>query len=240
MAGKPCLRLLLEWCAEETTLLGAVAPDDCEVIQLTREDDATSSYGREKAQLAIRRPGTKVGIWASMPCTGGSKWIRINLLKEPSTVEKIKGHWRLFRQLWSEFIPLAEECLRRGGGVSIEWPGDCLYWKDPRVVRFLVKHGFFSTVFDGCMYGLKSVVKRYEGIPIRKPWRVDSSSPHVGRELAKRCDNTHNHIRCGGGDTIQTQGYTLDIAKRIHNAFHSWSIDPHSSREVNASSGILN
>ena len=102
---------------------------------------------------------------------------------------------------------------------SVEWLRRCAYWKNDRVVKFLSKHGFVFTDFDGCMYGLVAAKGRDAGMPIQKPWRV-ACSPNscLPNLLCKRCDGSHDHTPCAGANTLLTQGYTPEIANIVHQS----------------------
>jgi hypothetical protein len=45
-------------------------------------------------------------------------------------LEKIEGHSRDFRLLWSNFESMARVVVDIGSKVVIEWPERCKYWKE--------------------------------------------------------------------------------------------------------------
>ena len=163
--------------------------------------------------------GPSDSFWFSAPCTGGSTWQYINLTRGPETVAKIKLHWKLFKRLWAAFEVVAEHALSVGARVFVEWPRRCAYWKNDKVVRFMAKHRFNVTDFDGCMYGLVAASGNMAGMPIQKPWRV-ACSPNscLPTLLNKRCDGSHDHTPCAGVNTLLTQGYTPEIAGIVHKS----------------------
>ena len=114
---------------------------------------------------------------------------------------------------------MAEHALNVGARVFVEWPRRCAYWRDDRVVKFLARHGFVFSDFDGCMYGLVAAKGRDAGMPIQKPWRV-ACSPNscLPSLLCKRCDGSHDHTPCQGQNTLLTQGYTPEIVKVVHQS----------------------
>ena len=75
---------------------------------------------------------------------------------------------------------VAARCMERGGIVVIEWPRRCEYWRDRRVEKFLADHNMSSHDFDGCQYGIVSIKRGQEGVPIRKPWRIATNSDAFG------------------------------------------------------------
>ena len=99
-------------------------------------------------------------------------WVQINWYRGEGVREKIRQHWDLFHRIWAAFEEVAEHALKLNARVFIEWPRGCSYWREPRVLRFLSKHGFVNADFDGCMYGLVASGGRFDGMPIQKPWRV--------------------------------------------------------------------
>ena len=112
---------------------------------------------------------------------------------------------------------MAVHALSVGARVFIEWPRGCAYWKDSQVAKFLAEHKFAFAEFDGCMYGLTAASGGAAGMPIRKPWKVACSpGSSLPRRLCKKCDGSHNHVRCEGQNTLLTQGYTPEIVKVVH------------------------
>jgi len=215
----PTDRILVEGCCENGSLLQRRTKFSrgCKVVPITKDDDFASSSGMRKCIENIKGPADT--LWFSAPCTGGSTWQFINLRRGPETVAKIKLHWKLFKRLWAAFEVVAEHALGVGARVFVEWPRRCVYWKNDRVAKFLSRHGFVSSDFDGCMYGLVASCGPMTGMPIQKPWRVacspGSSLPTL---LNKRCDGSHDHTPCAGQNTLLTQGYTPEIAKLVHQS----------------------
>ena len=74
--------------------------------------------------------------------------------------------------------------------------------------------------FDGCMYGIKSILPKSLGTPIRKPWRLATNNPDIGLAFSRKCDGSHpRHAICEGGDTKQTENYSRRFADTFHRAF---------------------
>ena len=76
-----------------------------------------------------------------------------------------------------------------------------------------------SALFDGCMYDLTSSSGSLSGMPIRKPWRLDTDCAELLARLNRRCDGTHQHAPCAGNDTKLTEGYTDPIVREVHLAW---------------------
>ena len=69
------------------------------------------------------------------------------------------------------------------------------------------------------MFGLTSQYGANRGVPIKKPWRVDTDSPALLQHLSRPCDASHVHVPCAGSDTKASEGYTDEMVACIHEAF---------------------
>ena len=160
-------RILVEACCEPGSKLAKRTrwSKGCKVVPITKGVDFTSDAGIKLAKSSIRGP--RDSLWFSSPCTGGSMWAVLNLLKGPATVKKIQKDWKQMRRLWRAFEQVAEHALDVGARVFVEWPRQCRYWGTPTVRKFLAKHNFVNADFDGCMYGLVAERGKVQGMPIR-------------------------------------------------------------------------
>jgi hypothetical protein len=194
-------RRIVEFCCGEDSLIGKENPssEGCEVVRLTVAVDVTTPKGLATALAAVSKPNTL--LWASMPCTGGSPWQRLNKSR-PGVQAKLEEHWRVARLIWASFEKVARRTVLHGGEVAIEWPNGCEYWKWPEVVGLMREIGMESVRVDGCSLGLTS---RVIGLPILKPWRIASTSPTFLLGFGDfRCpgEGTHpEHTPCQGVDT---------------------------------------
>ena len=69
--------------------------------------------------------------------------------------------------------------------------------------------------FDGCALGLTSK----EGTPIRKPWRIATTSKLMFDAFSSlKCPGHSSHAPCAGDETKRTESYTDEMAKLIHQA----------------------
>ena len=141
-----------------------------EVEEITEKDDLRRGETQSRVCSLLDCKGD--ALLYSAPCTGGSGWQKINWTLGDGTRIKIARHWKLFRELWSALVIIAESLIPKGVIILIEWPRGCAYWHDKAVQKFLVKWGFRFAEFDGCMYGLKSGEPKTYGDPIKKPWRI--------------------------------------------------------------------
>ena len=119
-ADKLIKRRIVEFCCGGDSLIGQLAPPDCEVIRLTIDDDMTSEAGLAKALRAVTDTDLPVMLFGALPCTGGSPYQNINWHRSPKTRGKIRAHWAIFRALWINFHKVATSCLSRGGQVALE------------------------------------------------------------------------------------------------------------------------
>ena len=215
--GIPYNRSLVQTCCEHDNVLNQLTGDNvnCMMINVTEYDDFTTKAGIQKAKDGITGPDD--ALWNASPCTGGSSLQFLNTAQwRERALEKIAGHYKLFRKLWASFVIVAEHAISLGAAVFIEWPRYCRYWKERCVQRFLKKHGFRDCILDGCMYGLTAKYGEMQGMPIKKPWRiacVNSSLPDV---LNRTCDKSHKHCPCESRNTRPTQAYTPEIARVVH------------------------
>jgi len=214
-------RVIVEWCCSPHSRIGKATrhTKNCRVIRLTKDDDMTSNKGLQVALQAVNQP--RVHLWSAMPCTGGSPWQRINALL-PGGEARIRAHIDLFKALWENFVVVAARCIRKGGHVSIEWPRSCAYWREKRVQDFLARHSFESIDFDGCMVGLTDGA----GTPVRKPWRVASTSGHVLDQFAGlKCRGHMTHAQCRGKVCKNSENYTERFVARVHRATSRMALD---------------
>ena len=88
-------------------------------------------------------------------------------------------------------------------------------------MSFLARHNFQNADFDGCMYGLRAVGGRKNGMLINKPWRIACSpNSSLPRFLNLKCDRSHEHAVCAGSYTKGTQSYTPSIVKQVHRSLN--------------------
>ncbi len=106
-----------------------------------------------------------------------------------------------------------------GAIIVIEWPRACKYWHHDRVKRAMLNFGLEMYDFDGCMYGIKSVIPKTLNMPIKKPLRLATNSQIIGKAFSTRCCGHQHHAVCEGKDTTQTEGYSAEFANVFHKAW---------------------
>ena len=113
-------------------------------------------------------------LWASIPCTSGSPWQRVNRSKGGARFAR--AHTQQVRELFAEFTRSSRDRACRGGTVTFEWPKGCESWSRHDVKSFFDAHPEFQLVeFDGCAVGVRST----KGRPIKKTWRLMTTSQRI-------------------------------------------------------------
>ena len=159
-------------------------------------------------------------LWASIPCTSGSPWQRVNRMK--GGLKFMKRHAlqvKESKRLFAEFAKSAELTLAREGTVTFEWPKGCESWQRPDVKHFFDSHPEFIPVeFDGCAVGVRST----KGRPIKKKWRLMTTSRAIVDMFSQfqRTHKPHEHDQAVGSQTARTAFYprqmTVQIAKALY------------------------
>ena len=158
-------------------------------------------------------------LFGALPCTGGSPYQFINWQLGPETRSKIREHRRIFNCLWRAFVKVSEVCIANGGKVAFEWPRNCSYWRLRKAKSFLKRFGMQQYRFDGCMYGLRSIATRTEGLLLQKPWIIASNVEEFRFMERKCCHSRADHVKTAGRDTKATDEYTDEMADEIHGCW---------------------
>ena len=82
------------------------------------------------------------------------------------------------------------------------------------LVKFTERFKLLTVDFDGCSLGLKSV----KGNPIKKPWRIVTTSQKLVDTLTPYVcvhKNASDHDICQGAETLKSGFYTELLAKKI-------------------------
>ena len=219
---QPSDRRLIEYCCSDDSVLGRekYVRAGCHCVRLTIKTDLTTEDGLKFALGCVRdTPDSHhLHLWASIPCTAGSPWQRVNQRHE-SARELMTRHLETFEALMKNLRTVAREVISRGGDLSFEWPTGCSLWNHDLVVNFLEEFALNKVDFHGCAAGLKSSKTNQ---PIKKPWTVASTSPAVTKALGRfRCpgkDEHPAHEPCAGIETKRTELYTQQMADAVHRA----------------------
>ena len=121
-------RVMVEFCCSPESKLGQAreASKSCHVVRVTEADDATKS---KTIQVLVNKNHTLCDeggdtskpllLFASLPCTGGCPWQRINVEKNP---ELIQSHQELFIRLFKSFQSLCRMTKSRNPCIAFELP----------------------------------------------------------------------------------------------------------------------
>ena len=123
-------------------------------------------------------PSMKILVWISIPCTGGTPWIYINLMNESSR-RKVEYHQFVFQKIWSAMSEFVNSIRHLQPFIALEWPSGCVYWKYDRVIRFLNRYNLEAVKFDGCRLG----VVNKDGTLMKKPWTIASNCGEINKYI---------------------------------------------------------
>ena len=153
-------------------------------------------------------------LHGALECKSWSAWTRLNAAKHPEYLVKLEQEREQSRKLLMQFIRVAAVVLHFGGEVSFEWPRHAVGWSLPEVVAFIDQFGLREALFDGCRFGLLS----HRGIPMRKPWKIITSSKRMALHLSQfRCmrgrDFKHDVVE--GQDSRRSAFYPEVMARAM-------------------------
>jgi hypothetical protein len=208
---------VIEICTSPDSTLGQVVTEaNDSICRYTASMDFRLRETLDMALADVKRfPGAH--IMASIPCTAGSAWQRINLrrggAKQKARIKALKGDMRI---LVSHLRLLAVAVRKGGGTISFEWPRACTLWQEPEVKAFITEFQLKKVDFDGCAVGLVST----SGEPLLKPWRIHTDNLSVLRALIdKRCQKKHAHGIIAGRETAKSASYPPELCVLLHKAF---------------------
>ena len=165
------------------------------------------------AKAAVDR-GLNMRLHAALPCTPWSALTRIRAaISRTYRVRRELQRNQSRRMLKLLVAPLGR---LRGPkfGASFEWPAHCDGWsKSCPEIENLIRELPVRCMFDGRAYGLKS-----RHVPLRKPWRVQSSCPRHAALLSDRCPGPRAHPlheRTSGREARRSERYTPLMVKRL-------------------------
>ena len=158
-------------------------------------------------------------LWASIPCGPWSTWQYVNLSIHGAEFASHLNDLRRNSQVMFAAFLRASRAVRRGGGrVAFEWPRHCLGWKQPFMQRFLADPDVETVDFDGCDFGMQDK----DGVPIRKQWKVATTSKELIDELSgRKCkhEKGYLHARIEGSVTPTTALYPSAMCEAIVGAW---------------------
>ena len=159
-------------------------------------------------------------LWASIPCGPWSTWQYVNLSIHGAEFASHLNDLRRNSQVMFAAFLRASRAVRQGGGrVAFEWPRHCLGWKQPFMQRFLADPDVETVDFDGCDFGMQDK----DGVPIRKQWKVATTSKELIDELSgRKCkhEKGYLHARIEGSVTPTTALYPSSMCEAIVGAWY--------------------
>ena len=183
-APAPGRKLLIEFACEPDSRLSAVMMEcggDAIRVHVGSFDITKAKDVSRLIEIIEDNPGCD--LWASIPCGPWSTWQYVNLSIHGAEFASHLNDLRRNSQVMFAAFLRASRAVRRGGGrVAFEWPRHCLGWKQPFMQRFLADPDVETVDFDGCDFGMQDK----DGVPIRKQWKVATTSKELIDELSGR------------------------------------------------------
>lgn len=168
--------------------------------------DMSKKKGKDELIAMIKKLKPRV-VWFSLPCGPYSPIQELFNEDTPEKKKRSEERKSRSRRMISHGLEAADAQLRQGGDIAWEWPRDNRGWRLPRVERFfeqMKRSGFLHEArLDGCAYGLCDE----HGVPIRKPWKVKTSSLTLSMALPRLCPGHPDHRECLGGDVARKSGF---------------------------------
>ena len=158
-------------------------------------------------------------LMVSLPCTSGCPWRRVNLKERGAPYRKELARKIVeARKLFNQFAEHAYTALSCGHHVTFEWPRYSDSWKRPEVKRFFNDSRFKVVDFDGCRLG----VCNDKGEPVKKPWRIMTTSDEVVKSFAGlTCQHqAHEHGEARGRSLEGTGFYTQPMCELLARSFN--------------------
>ena len=175
-------------------------------VGLENNMDLSTNIGFERARAFASEVKPR-WMMISTPCGPTSNIQNLNQ-KTEKQIKQLKQKQRRSRKIIGHAVILALEQLERGGEIIWEWPVGNQAWNLHEVRRLLgvmeEKGRRYRTRLDGCQVG---VVTPDTGEPMLKPWRIETTSPHMHQVLSRRCTGNHEHKECLGHGRAESSGY---------------------------------
>jgi hypothetical protein len=115
-------------------------------------------------------------VHMSFPCTGASP------LQDFSGGKRIPEHERKFFEFLSACEKLSSKLEKHEVSISFELPNSNRYWTHPKLQAFVQARAPFRSVVHACAMGIEGL----PGLPIKKAFRIMSSSEELCQRLEKR------------------------------------------------------
>ena len=149
--------------------------------------DALAKIRAEKPYLVIGSP----------PCTPFSQLQRLNRRRmRPEEMQRRLVEGRVLLEFAAQVYHLQ---LAAGRHFVHEHPASASSWAEPCMQRLRRVPGVSEAIGDQCRFGLRSAGEHGASGPAKKPTRFLSSAGCVLRELGRRCQGDHAHVRLFSG-----------------------------------------
>ena len=153
-------------------------------------------------------------LWVATRCGPYSQMQFMN----QGTEEKKKAleHKReIARKEYASAIKVCYDQVADGGHVHWEWPDGCGGYQLRMVRKMIDDLGLVPARVAGCMMG---VVDPETGRPMRKLWKIMTTSPEMVRRMSVMCDGSHEHVTCWKGKPEATAYYPDRFANKAVEA----------------------
>ena len=211
--------LLIEWCCEDDSkMAGCFLRAGHAALRLGRPQWDLRDPGHVALAVAkmieAARQGFRIIIWASLPCRPWSTWQQVNVAISETVRANIEADREESRRMVYQ-LARAVRLLHEADvevEIAYEWPRTASGRKEPEIQKALMEMGATSVCeFDGCRYGLVDQA----GLPVMKPWKVQTSMQRLVEPLSLRCDRTHEHGECRGRMAVRSGLYTDMMVRKV-------------------------
>ena len=220
-APAPGRKVLIEFACEPDSRLSAVMMEcggEAIRVHIGSFDITKAKDVGRLIEIIEDNPGCD--LWASIPCGPWSTWQYVNLSQYGAEFASHLNDLRRKSQVMFAAFMRAARAVRRGGGrVAFEWPRHCLGWKQPFMQKFLADPDVETVDIDGCDFGMQDKV----GVPIRKQWRIATTSKELIEKLSgRKCkhEKGYLHARIEGSVTPTTALYPGPMCEEIISAWY--------------------
>ena len=193
-----CSYCLIEYCCDyESNLCNEAFSKfqgrDVALVRLTMREDMTAQAGLDYAMSAVNKFKGKcaIFIWASLPCTGGTGFQKVNRYLYANHWKTMAEHDRKFRLFHSNLVKLMLAVAPERLHFAFEWPQPNDWWEREEIKWMISTFSLRTLLFNGCMVGLRAfdILK-----PHKKAWRVEHNITKLHPLL---CDKavSYTHLR---------------------------------------------
>ena len=220
-----CSYCLIEYCCDyESNLCNDKFSDHdgrkVALVRLTMREDMTAQTGLDYAMSAVNKFKGKcdIFVWASLPCTGGTHFQKVNQYLYANHWVNMAEHDRKFKAFHSNLMKLLAALPPQNVYFAFEWPEPNDWWDREEIKSMIETLNLKTLLFNGCMLGLKA----FDTLkPHKKAWRVEHCIPSLHPFLCDKvcCHKPWEHEVIRGKYTKATGTYPMPMCEIIHQAF---------------------